>query len=532
MAQVVYDRRYVRHMTRILFQAVLVTLTGALVRLVALDRHAIWLDEAISLDIVTRNSLPSLWAFLQAWDTHPPFYYQILSVWTGIVGDGLGMLRMPSALFGILTIPAFYVLALLLTRRRTAFLAALLFALSPFQVDVAQEARMYALLTLWVVLALVFLVALLRQPNLASARMFWIGLVLCQVGAAYTHNTGGPFLTACLNVPVLIWIWRARRGVVFAAYPSLNTRGFVVNWVTMQVAAVIMWLPWAGAFWQQTGRILQEFWIQPADVFRVWGTVSRMAFAHLPLAPEVHAVPTLLLVGLALIGFIRLRRQPIPFGLMLSGMLVPGLLAWGANLIQPLWHERSLNWISLFFYLLVATGISGTERAPTLWHRAGFGDRYLLPGLQMLVILFVTLLQVWGLSQYYQHGEREGWREAAAYVATSAQAGDAIVFHANWVQLPFMYHYEQTSDVALLLIPVPEEVFAGNVAEPRMTRDLLPALAARLPPGKQIWLVYSHDWYTDPEGLVPALLADHRTLIVEKEFPAIQILLYAPKTPV
>lgn len=538
MAEMVYSRRYVRRVTRILFQVMLVTLAAALVRFVALDQHAIWLDEAISLEIVTRNTLPSLWPFLRSWDTHPPFYYQVLLLWTRVLGDSLSILRLPSVVFGVLTVPCLYVLTLLLTRRRTAFLAALLFALSPFQVDVAQEARMYSLLTLWVVLTLIFLIALLREPNLTSAGVYWIGLVLCQVGAAYTHNTAGPFLTAGLNVPVLIWIWMARRGVTFAGYPSLNTRGFALNWFTMQVVVVCMWLPWSGSFLQQTSRILQEFWIPPADIYRVWGMVSRMAFAHLPLTPEIQAIPALFMAGLALLGLIRLRQYPVPLGFLLSGMLVPVLLALGANLIQPLWHERSLNWVSLFFYVLVAAGIAGGSAEPKqavarrgidrLWRQQ------MVPGIQALVILGLTLLQVWGLSEYYQDGEREGWRDAAAYVAGSAQEGDAIVFHANWVQLPFMYHYaqlaatEQAEIPALKEIPVPEPVFTGTTAEPRMTRAQVPALKAQLEPGARTWLVYSHDWYTDPDGLVPATLVASQTQVAAEEFRKIRILLYAP----
>ncbi len=537
MAEVVYDRRYVRRVTRILFQTLLVTLAAALVRFVALDKHAIWLDEAISLEIVTRNSLPSLWPFLRAWDTHPPFYYQILLLWTRVLGDSLSILRTPSALFGVLTVPCLYVLTLLLTRRRTAFLAALLFALAPFQVDIAQEARMYSLLTLWVVLTLIFLVALLREPDLTSAGVYWIGLVLCQVGAAYTHNTAGPYLTACLNVPVLIWIWMARRGFAFAGYPSLNTRGFALNWFTMQTVAVIMWLPWSGSFLQQTGRIWQEFWIQPADIYRVWGMVSRMAFAHLPLTPEMHAIPVLVMVGLTLLGCIRLREKPVPLGLLLSGILVPALLAIGTNLLRPLWHEQSLNWISLFFYILVATGIAGgfaeRERPTTNRGLARLWTQHLLPMIQALTILLLALLQVWGLSEYYQDGEKEGWRDAAIHVAASAQAGDTLVFHANWVQLPFMYHYERPppdleAGPELKQIPVPESVFAGDVAEPRMTLAEVPALEAQLEPGTRIWLVYSHDWYTDPDRLVSSILADNRTLVAEEEFRKIRILQYAP----
>ena len=143
---------------------------------------------------------------------HPPLYYQLLLLWTRVFGTDLVDLRLPSALLGTLTVPAVYVFTLLLTRRRTAFLAALLFALSPFQLQVAQDTRMYALLTFWAVLAGICLVSILKQEELEEARPFWWGMVLLQGLALHTHSAGGLYLTASFNVAVLWLLWLRRRG--------------------------------------------------------------------------------------------------------------------------------------------------------------------------------------------------------------------------------------------------------------------------------------------------------------------------------
>lgn len=528
----VYDRRYVRRVTRMISQILLVTAVGALVRILFLAQHSLWLDEAISLEIVNRNSLPSLMAFVRQWDVHPPLYYQLLFLWTRVMGDELAMLRLPSAVFGLLTVPAVYVLALLWTRRRTAFLAALLFALSPFQVQVAQEARMYSLLTLWAVLAFIFLVLILRQPDLAAARMSWLGLAVCQAGAAYTHNAGGFYLAATLNLAVLWWLWRHRRGQKFDACPALNTLGFGFNWGVIQVMAVLMWLPWSSAFLQQARRILQDFWVQPLDVYSVWGTLSRMTFAFLPLTPEIQAIPAVLMLLLALWGLIRVRHRPVLSVFLLAGCLVPVALALLGELIKPIWHERSLNWISVPLYMMVAIGLAGADPPaaagdqprprPALWqHMQAAG--------QMLLVLVPVLLQLWGLGAYYQYGEREAWQATARHVAAAAQEGDRIMFHAHWVQLPFMYHYDRLAAPTLHQMPVPEAVFAGTVAEPRMTEARAAAVQAALEPATRTWLVYSHDWYTDPDGLVLGILDDQLSRAGAWTFPAIRVFLHVPE---
>ena len=42
----------------------------------------------------------------------------------------------------------------------------------------------------------------------------------------------------------------------------------------------------------------------------------------------------------------------------------------------------------------------------------------------------------------------------------------------------------------------------------------------------RVWLVYSHDSYTDPVGLIPQTLAAQKALIREREFNAGRVQLY------
>jgi hypothetical protein len=39
-----------------------------------------------------------------------------------------------------------------------------------------------------------------------------------------------------------------------------------------------------------------------------------------------------------------------------------------------------------------------------------------------------------------------------------------------------------------------------------MTEEDLPRLWALVHNRERVWLIYSHDWYTDPQGLIPARL--------------------------
>jgi len=91
------------------------------------------------------------------------------------------------------------------------------------------------------------------------------------------------------------------------------------------------------------------------------------------------------------------------------------------------------------------------------------------------------------------------------------------------VQLPFHYyfrHYDQ--DAALRGLPV--DLFDRGVLEPKMTEADLPYLRNLLAEQESVWLVYSHDWYTDPEGIIPRELAQQMRLVERREFVGLQVM--------
>ncbi len=532
MAPPVFDRRYVRRTREMLFQLSLVTLVGVLVRLSGLAQHAIHLDEAISVEFVTRNSLPELAAFVRQWDVHPPLYYQLLLLWTRVFGTDLVDLRLPSALLGTLTVPAVYVFTLLLTRRRTAFLAALLFALSPFQLQVAQDTRMYALLTFWAVLAGICLVSILKQEELEEARPFWWGMVLLQGLALHTHSAGGLYLTASFNVAVLWLLWLRRRGSDFGEFPGVVSRGLGFNWGVSQVMVFLLWSPWFGSFLTQVRRVVGEFWIQPTSSWEIWGAISRMAFAYLPISEYELAVPVVILLLLALLGLIRMRRLPVPLTLAVALFFTPMAAALSTDWFRPLWHVHSFNYICVPLYMLVAVGVAGpllnTARGGPNTNLETLWQEKLQPVGQVVLVVAMALLQIWGIVNYHAQGEREAWRDAAAEVAYLSEPGDSVVFQAGWVQLPFMYHYNRMRGDLLTEWPLPEPVFSGTVAEPRMTPENARTSLAQLDGVGRIWLIYSHDWYTDPDGLTLSTLNRLRPILGEWHFRSIRVFLLGP----
>ena len=92
---------------------------------------------------------------------------------------------MPSLLAGVATVPLVYVLGRADGGRAAALAGTALFALSPFAIFYASEARAYALMTLLVVLSTLSLLRALETND----RRWWAAFTLLPAAAMYAHYT-------------------------------------------------------------------------------------------------------------------------------------------------------------------------------------------------------------------------------------------------------------------------------------------------------------------------------------------------------
>ncbi len=129
----------------------LVLVVGLILRLISLNQ-SLWLDEATSA-LVAKMPVNDIFTKFLPGDFHPPLYYLVLKFWVNIFGSSEISLRIPSVLFGIGAIFALYLIGKELFNKKTAIMAALFLATSGLHVYYSQEARMYSLATLFVVLS-------------------------------------------------------------------------------------------------------------------------------------------------------------------------------------------------------------------------------------------------------------------------------------------------------------------------------------------------------------------------------------------
>ena len=107
--------------------------------------------------------------------------------------------------------------------------------------------------------------------------------------------------------------------------------------------------------------------------------------------------------------------------------------------------------------------------------------------------------------------------------------GDLCGNHSDFVVIPFDYYFRACEGLYSMQVEkrgVPLDLFDSGVLEPKMTAGDIPALLAVVSGHDRVWLVYSHNSYTDPHGLIPQTLASEMRLIRERDFYGGRVQLY------
>jgi len=542
---------------------VIITLMGGLLRVLLLGIKGMWLDETFSVWIAN-HTVGEIVQLAARFDQHPPLYYLLLHYWIALKGDTAYYARLLSALIGTATIPVMYLIGKRLSGIIVGLAAAALLALSPFNVYFAQETRMYTLLAFNAAVAIYALVRLLTDPRAArpfgsqfreylhawrtlgpvepdpqadftykdltrnqtgwrgwidrhrwspiqtiETDLAWVGFIVFSAATLLSHNTAVFFVLA-VNIFVLgllLYQKIKQNGSLLALQaPSLR------NWVIAQLAILLLWSPWLFAFIQQAGRVDQEFWIPKPGLEDVGRALRYFLNAAFPERPS-QVVMTWLLCGVLCLGVVYYRKKLSIFIFLATLFCIPILGELIVSIRRPIFLDKTLIWVTIPLLLLLAAGIA------QLKYRM----------LMFVVLCIFGVNYLFSVGDYFRWAPKEDWITAAGYVANFAQKDDLVLFNDAFVQIPFDYYFKEYEALYSTQVEkrgVPADMFASGILEPKMTESDIPKLLSLIQGRERVWLVYSHDSYTDPLGLVPQTLAAHMTLLREREFYGGKVQLY------
>ncbi len=180
-----------------------------LIRLISLNQ-SLWLDEAVTANVVKNFDFTQIISKFSPTDFHPPIYYLFMKLWTNLFGYSEIALRMPSILFSLMT---GYVVFLI-----GGIWAAILFLFNPLIVYYSQEARMYMMVTFFLTIALYYF---LKNKNQIFFSLF--------ISLSFLTFYGSIFLIA----PMLLYFLYKKQYKVFI----LNTGYFIL--VTLLISPLL-----------------------------------------------------------------------------------------------------------------------------------------------------------------------------------------------------------------------------------------------------------------------------------------------------
>jgi mannosyltransferase len=448
--------------------AFVVLVFAAVLRLHAINRYALWLDEGYSW-WDARQSLSDLWKLVPQCDPHPPLYFVLLKGWMAVFGDTVLSMRLPSALIGVAT-TAVVILAGREIRARVGLLAGLMFAITPFQIEFSHEARPYALLCLgaalvtWGCLRVARLAAGVAASAAAGAaigaseRALWRdgsptpllgGLALLLFGGAitlWTNDTSVLFIFAAGSAFTLLFLFDRATRVFF--------KPVAITFALM----VLVWLPNLPLLLEQAAEVTSDFWItRPAELWRVANELRFLVSVSV-FSGVWWSVATM---GCAL-WLLRRRGAWREAALLAALIVVPVAMNWTISMtIKPIYIARAL--------IAIAPAASITLAAAAMLLSTKTLRR---AALCALVAVHLTGFLMW--RQDYLGKER--WDSLAEQLVRSSNRvgpGDAVVLvTANELALPLAHAFEDVHATSLLPISgVPADFPAPN-------------LVARYPSGK------------------------------------------------
>ncbi len=384
---------------------------GLVARLYGLGDKPYWLDEVTTLH---RAALPAKAMIRDSLSFHHLPLYFLISGWFVPHGTDEATLRLPAALFGALSCLLLFGLTRALGGRRAAVAAALLLALSPFQVQYGQEARSYTLVISFILLGLWGLVAVLRDPSRAARPLLsrnaawrpWLVYALATIAALDTLSVA------------LFWLAAGILALMLAASRDPVARhGLLLNAAITHAVVLACYLPWIVAMHRLTNGDMGSGldWVPPLNWARLWTTIQAVYLLRTTSLIAFHTFPDgLAWLGavvslLALFGLWTVpRRDPAMAAAKVALLTLPvGLLI--ASLVSSVWMPRYLAWSGPIFFLFAGLGLGCLPR------RMSFG-----------VLGLVIVAAVANLLPYYRLETKPLWNDAALMLRGSLPA-DALL---------------------------------------------------------------------------------------------------------
>ncbi|MGH7851259.1 MAG: glycosyltransferase family 39 protein, partial [Thermodesulfobacteriota bacterium] len=372
--------------------------------------------------------------------------------------------RLLSVIPGSLSVLLIYKFGKELFDKNTGLMAALILAVSVFQIKYSQEARTYSLFVFLALLSNYFFFGLLS----AHKFKYILGYILISSLLIYDHY---------------YWVFYiAAQNIYVFSKLLVNVRegwsGFKW-WILLQFTLVVISIPelimLSGA-----SAVSAGFWLERPNINAILGILLRFS-GSIPLLILffVLSFNTVLNVFGTNPKSVFKKVFSWPSGLtqilaftqgdrvffLIILLFAPIILAFIVSRIyHPIYSAHYLIGASPALYVLVAAGID----------KLGFKKAKIFA---VILIVFLSLIQVY---RYYESVEKPQWREAVNYIERAAYPGDLVMVYPDY-EIGSLEYYLKRNDLKTMTL----------TKKPNLDFDLS---------GEDAWVIYSYLISADQNG--------------------------------
>ncbi len=411
-------------------------LLGFALRLYQINHVSLRGDEAFTVIHWVREPLAATLANIATIDPQAPLSYALFRAWGLLVGTGESTVRFLPALLNLIGVPVLYALGKRIGGRSMGYVAAFLWAIHPYQIWHAQDARNYAI---WAALSPLAAWLALRALD-KRRRLDWALYILAAATTGYIYYLE-LFAILVLNLFVILTRWRDRR--------------LLVQWFGAQIAIGLMLAPWylqerllfGSGYGGTTGQLDPPLWL-------TW-FVPTLTFGE-TLPDSLKAVLWIVLLIALIIGWVVLWRRNRRYALWLGflgtiPLLLLGVVSTKLNVFTPRYVLAAAPVYTLLLSVLIV--FIPVRALPV---------RRVIGGLTFAAVVMISGIS---LFHYYfepDYAKSPDWRSLASYLHDSTDPNDLVIQAAADEAFTFYFHeYGVSGD--LIYLPANPRQSSGEI---------------------------------------------------------------------
>ncbi len=449
--------------------------------------QSFWYDEVYSVVLAQRGTANVI-RQTASLDFNTPLHYLMLAVWTAAAGTGEFAARLLSVCAMVVSAA---LAAACFKRGRTTALAAV--ALSPMLISVAQEARMYAVVTMFCTLASVAWLRATRR-NRTRDWLLWAAACLLAFG---THILGAAVFGAQALAWIALWLrrrnnfrsaYRAVAASALAAVPMLAFVAYILSFGNRYAVAFDSRLPIADTLLRSAAA-----WSLPQLEPVAWvGGFSLISLAMLGVALRGPGWRAAALSVFGVCAIAAVCASTGKFGQRYPVIVAaPAIAAFGATL--GVWFGKT-GWRRVLAPLIAAGYLTGAVAGAIGWRS--------LPSYRF-----------------------EDFRGATGFIKQRIQPNESLLLMAGHLGAALEYYYGGQSGRDWHGLPDDPLLDVRNTLDYTHTTGALNAAVA----GKSgVWLLLWQDDVVDPSGFVRSMLRRQAHLLQPaldtREFQGLRVM--------